>query len=78
MISNEQYLAALGSRLKKLREDAGYKSAESFAVDHKISRTQYLGYEKGKDMRITSLRKIATIHKLTPEDLLKGLESRPS
>ena len=37
----------IGSKLKKLRVNAGYKSYEVFAWDNKISRIQYWKMEKG-------------------------------
>ena len=45
----------IGARLLALRRSAGHTSAEKFAFTHEISRAQYAGYEKGADMRISSL-----------------------
>lgn len=36
----------------------GYTAAEYFAYEHEIARAQYALYEKGADMRITSLSKV--------------------
>ena len=43
----------LGLRLKQLRKNAGYTSAEKFANDNNFSRPTYGKYEQGKpDMNI--------------------------
>ena len=54
----EDQITNLGERIKNLRKQRGYKSYELFAYQHEISRTQYDGYEMGKDMRFSSLLRI--------------------
>jgi len=51
-------LDQLGQRIRSLRMDKGYTNAEKFAYEHDISRSQYAQYEKGKDLRYTSLLKL--------------------
>ena len=46
------------ARLKALRIRKGYTSYESFANDHGISRALYGRYEKGKDLRYSSMAKL--------------------
>lgn len=52
------FLAKMGARLKQLRIDKGYTSYEKFAIENEISRMQYWRYEKGEDLRVSSLRKV--------------------
>ena len=51
-------LKKLGERIKQLRIAKGYDSYEFFAYDHKISRSQYGRYERGEDLRFSSLLKV--------------------
>lgn len=60
-------------RIRHLRKDAGYSSAEKFAFEMKISRTQYARYERGEDMRLSSLLNVLTAHGLTLEEFCRGL-----
>ena len=52
----------IGSELKKLRVNAGYKSYEVFAWDNKISRIQYWKMEKGTNCTLKSLKRVLDIH----------------
>jgi len=51
-------LKKLGEWIKALRIAKGYTSHEIFAYEHKINRTQYGRYERGEDLRYSSLMKI--------------------
>jgi transcriptional regulator with XRE-family HTH domain len=51
-------LKKLGERIKQLRIKKGYTSYEYFAYEHNISRAQFGRYEKGQDLRISSLIKV--------------------
>ncbi|MFN7913193.1 MAG: helix-turn-helix domain-containing protein [Bacteroidota bacterium] len=59
---------ALAKRIKQLRLKKGYKSYEIFAYDHNISRSQYGRYEKGEDIRYTSLLKVIRALGVTPKE----------
>lgn len=48
----------LAKRIKELRIKAGYSSYETFAYDHNITRSQWGRYERGEDIRFTSLVKV--------------------
>lgn len=48
----------LAKRIKSLRIKAGYTNYEYFAYDHNLPRAQYGRYEKGEDIRFSSLVKI--------------------
>lgn len=52
------YQQQLGERIKALRLQRGYTSYEYFAYEHNISRAQFGRYEKGQDLRFSSLIKI--------------------
>lgn len=51
----EEFIRAIGKRIREIRKEKGYTNAEIFAYEHEISRSQYNRYEKGTDMRISSL-----------------------
>lgn len=51
-------LKKLGDRIKQLRIQKGYTSYEYFAYEKNISRAQYGRYEKGEDLRYSSLVKV--------------------
>lgn len=63
----------IGNRIKQLRLKAGYSSGEKFAYEHDIHRAQYTRYERGMDMRISSLMKIAAAHNMSLHELFKGV-----
>ncbi|MBV8252252.1 MAG: helix-turn-helix transcriptional regulator [Chitinophaga sp.] len=73
-ITDEEYYARLGHRIKQLRVDADFISAESFAREYNIGRTQYLAYEKGKNMTLETLLRLARVHEMTVEELIRGIE----
>jgi transcriptional regulator with XRE-family HTH domain len=54
----QEQLQKLASRIKELRIKKGYTSYEYFAYDHNIPRAQYGRYEKGEDLKFSSLLKI--------------------
>lgn len=56
--SKEETLQKLAKRIKELRIARGYSSYEYFAYEHNISRAQYGRYEKGEDLRFSTLAKI--------------------
>jgi len=58
IFSTEEGLKRLGERIKQLRLKKGYTSYEQFAYEHNISRAQFGRYERGKDLRVSSLLKI--------------------
>lgn len=64
----------IGAKIKKLRIKAGYTSAENFAYENNISRTQYGAYERGEvKMRVDSLYKILTCFDVSLEEFFKGI-----
>jgi len=77
MSGNDQHtqkqLLKIGKRLRDLRIQKGYSNYEQFAFDNNISRAQYGRYEKGQDMRLSSLLRVLDALETTPEDFFKGL-----
>lgn len=73
--SKEEVLKKLGKRIKELRIAKGYSSYEYFAYEHNISRAQYGRYEKGEDLRFSSLSKVITALGITIKDFFaEGFE----
>ncbi len=56
----EQELQKIGERFRELRKEKGYSNYELFAFDNDIARAQYGRYEKGSDLKISSLIKVLT------------------
>ena len=48
----------LGKRFRELRTEKGHSNMERFAYESEISRAQYGRYEKGVDLRFSSLLKV--------------------
>ncbi|MFP3591941.1 helix-turn-helix domain-containing protein [Chryseobacterium sp. SIMBA_038] len=73
--SKEEVLIKLGKRIKELRIAKGYSSYEYFAYEHNISRAQYGRYEKGEDLRFSSLAKVINALGITMKDFFaEGFE----
>jgi transcriptional regulator with XRE-family HTH domain len=51
-------LENLGDRLREVRKEKGYANYEQFAFDNELPRAQYGRYEKGQDLRFSSLVKV--------------------
>jgi len=58
-------LNKLAERIRSLRIQKGYSNYENFAYEHKIPRAQYGRYEKGEDLRYSSLVKIVRAFGMT-------------
>lgn len=52
-------ITKLAKRIKSIRISQGYTSYEHFANEKGMSRMQYWRYEKGEDLRFSSLVKLA-------------------
>lgn len=48
----------LGKRIRGIRIAKGYTNYESFAYEHNIPRPQYGRYERGEDLKFSSLLKV--------------------
>ncbi|MEP0367147.1 MAG: helix-turn-helix transcriptional regulator [Cyclobacteriaceae bacterium] len=67
-------LESLGMRLKELRLEKGYTNYEMFAFKNDIPRAQYGRYEKGSDLKLSSLFKVAKALEVTMEELFKEFD----
>ena len=68
-------LLVLAKRIKELRKKAGYSSYENFAYDNNITRSQWGRYERGEDLRYTSLTKVCKALKISLEEFFsEGFE----
>lgn len=59
-------LQQIAAKLRRLRLAAGYKSYETFAFEHELSRVSYGKHEKGSNITMKSLLRLLDIHQLTP------------
>ena len=66
--ATQKQLENLGKRLKKLRKAKGYGNYEQFAYENNIPRAQYGRYEKGNDLRFSSLVKVVRALGVTMEE----------
>jgi transcriptional regulator with XRE-family HTH domain len=58
-------LKKLGDRIKALRIAKGYTNYENFAFEHNIPRAQFGRYERGEDLRFSSLAKVVKAFDMT-------------
>lgn len=54
----QEQLKNLGKRLRELRIEKGFTNYEQFAYENNIPRAQYGRYERGEDLRFSSLLKV--------------------
>lgn len=72
---DEAYIQRLAQRIRTLRIEKGYTSHETFAYEHNIPRAQYGRYERGEDLRFSSLLKIVQAFDMTLEEFFsEGFE----
>ncbi len=75
--SKEKYLKELGERIRQIRISKGYTSYEYFAYEHNISRAQFGRYERGEDLRFSTLVRIIEAFDMTLEEFFaEGFESK--
>lgn len=71
----QKTIEKIGCRLKFLRIQKGHSSYEIFAFENNIDRSQYGKYERGADMRISTLVKILAALDITFEEFFsEGFE----
>ena len=72
---DDELLLRLASRIKSLREQKGYTNYERFANAKDLPRAQVGRYEKGQDIRFTSLTKITKAIDISLKDFFsEGFE----
>ncbi|MFC0263385.1 helix-turn-helix domain-containing protein [Fontibacter flavus] len=70
----KEQLKKLAERIKELRVKKGYTSYEYFAYDHNIPRAQYGRYEKGEDLKFSSLLKVLKGLDISIEEFFTGFK----
>lgn len=76
-VSTNPQMRQFGQRLKALRKAKGYSNYEQFAFQHGIGRAQYGRYEKGHDLRLTTLLRILKALGVSPAEFFsEGFEER--
>ncbi len=72
-----QQLESLAKRLREVRKERGFSNYEQFAFENEIPRAQYGRYEKGHDLRFSSLIKILKAMDISLKDFFSdGFEER--
>lgn len=56
--NKEGDLKKLANRIRILRQEKGYSNYENFAYVNDLPRAQYGRYEKGEDLKFSSLLKV--------------------
>lgn len=65
----------LGKRIREIRIEKGYSNYENFAYEHNIPRPQYGRYERGEDLKFSSLLKVLKGFDMTLEEFFsKGFD----
>lgn len=64
----DKELQKLGKRIKALRIKKGYTNYEYFAYEHNIPRSQFGRYERGEDLRYSSLLRVIKAFGMTLEE----------
>jgi transcriptional regulator with XRE-family HTH domain len=67
----KEQLKNLGNRLRELRIAKGFTNYEQFAYEHNIPRAQYGRYERGEDLRFSSLLKVLKALDVSLEEFFK-------
>jgi transcriptional regulator with XRE-family HTH domain len=63
----------VSTRLKQFRVEKGYTNYEHLAYDIGISRSQYGRYEKGANMKLSTLLKILNFLDISIEVFFEGI-----
>jgi transcriptional regulator with XRE-family HTH domain len=66
-----EQLTNVGNKLRKLRITNGYTNYENFAYENGLNRANYGRYEKGANLRLSTLISILECHNLTLEEFFR-------
>lgn len=69
----DERVQKIAKKIRQLRIEANYTSAESFAYEHEINRVQYWRVENGTNLTLKTLLKILDIHKISLSDFFKEI-----
>jgi predicted transcriptional regulator len=67
-VASPEGLKKLGERIKSLRIKNGYTNYENFAFENDIPRAQFGRYERGEDLRYSSLIKIIKAFRISVKE----------
>lgn len=54
----EAFLKKVGERMKEIRKEKGFGNYETLAYENDIPRAQYGRYERGSDLKLSSLLRV--------------------
>ncbi len=63
-----ELLLKMGQRLRRLRIKKGFTNYEHFAYDNGFNRAQYGRYERGYDLKISTLNRLVKAFGITLEE----------
>lgn len=66
----------IGSQLRILRFNLGFKSSDAFAQTYKLCRTSYWRWENGQSMNMSKFIALCAIHNITPKEFFELIEKR--
>lgn len=69
--NQSKQLLDIGEKLRKLRIEKGYSNYENFAYDHGLNRANYGRYEKGANLRVSTLITILECHSLSLDEFFR-------
>lgn len=70
----QEFIEKISIKIRSLRQDAGYKSHETFAFEHGIDRTQWSKMERGIDMKVSTLYKALAVLDISPAEFFKDFK----
>lgn len=73
-ILTEKRIKAIADKIKKLRKERGYKSAEIFAYDNNLNRVSYWRVENGFNITLKTLFRILDIHGISLATFFEDIE----
>jgi len=65
---SKEMLEKLSNRIKSIRKEKGHSNYENFAFTHGFNHVQYGRYERGSDLRFTSLVRIVKAFDMTLQE----------
>lgn len=69
-------LKRIGAHIRQLRKAKGYTSHELFAYDHGFARAQYLSYEHGRNMELSTLLRLAAAFEMDLKAFFSSLPDK--
>jgi Helix-turn-helix. len=71
----DQQLKQIGERIRAIRKAKGFSNYEQFAFQHEFNRSSYSRFERGEDMRMSSLLRVLDAFDITLQEFFtEGFE----